>query len=143
MKANPQPQWSVGELAKRFGLETHVLRHWEDEGLLQPARDTSGYRRYGPDDVTRVAVILRNKAAGMTLDQVRVLLDGGAANRHEVLEAHLRDLAERAEAIERSREMTEHGSPGLPTLRGQGVAVGAETPRPPSETTAFEEVARA
>ena len=108
MKANPQPQWSVGELAKRFGLETHVLRHWEDEGLLQPARDTSGYRRYGPDDVTRVAVILRNKAAGMTLDQVRVLLDGGAANRHEVLEAHLRDLAERAEAIERSREMTEH-----------------------------------
>ena len=55
MKANPQPQWSVGELAKRFGLETHVLRHWEDEGLLQPSRDTSGYRRYGPDDVTRVA----------------------------------------------------------------------------------------
>lgn len=38
-----------------------------------------------------------------------------------------------------SRGMTEHGSPGLPTLRGQGVAVGAETPRPPSETTAFED----
>ncbi|WP_377640171.1 MerR family transcriptional regulator [Oryzobacter terrae] len=108
MKASAQQQWTVGELARRFDLPTHVLRHWEDEGLLEPARDASGYRRYGPDDLTRVAVILRSKAAGMTLEQVGVLLDGGSANRHEVLEAHLRDLASRAESIERSREMTEH-----------------------------------
>jgi len=112
MKANTQQQqqqqWTVGELARRFDLPTHVLRHWEDEGLLEPARDASGYRRYGRDDLTRVAVILRSKAAGMSLEQVRVLLDGGSANRHEVLEGHLRALAERAESIERSREMTEH-----------------------------------
>lgn len=108
MKANGAPQWTVGELARRFDLPTHVLRHWEDEGLLEPVRDASGYRRYGPDDLTRVAVILRSKAAGMSLEQVGVLLDGGAANRHAVLEAHLRALAERAEAVERSREMTEH-----------------------------------
>ncbi len=108
MKATGKQQWTVGELARRFDLPTHVLRHWEDEGLLEPARDASGYRRYGPGDLTRVAVILRSKAAGMSLEQVRVLLDGGSANRHEVLEAHLRDLAERAESIERSREMTEH-----------------------------------
>ena len=112
MKANAQDQqqqeWTVGELARRFDLPTHVLRHWEDERLLEPARDASGYRRYGRDDLTRVAVILRSKAAGMSLEQVRVLLDGGSANRHEVLEAHLRALAERAESIERSREMTEH-----------------------------------
>jgi MerR family transcriptional regulator, copper efflux regulator len=55
-----------------------------------------------------VAVILRNKAAGMTLEQIGVLLDGEAAGRHEVLEAHLRDLDERTRSIERSREMTEH-----------------------------------
>ena len=29
---------TIGELATRFGLATHVLRHWEDEGLLSPAR---------------------------------------------------------------------------------------------------------
>ena len=112
MKARTQDQrqqeWTVGELARRFDLPTHVLRHWEDERLLEPARDAWGYRRYGRDDLTRVAVILRSKAAGMSLEQVRVLLDGGSANRHEVLEAHLRALAERAESIERSREMTEH-----------------------------------
>ena len=109
MKANEREQtWTVGELAARFDLPTNVLRHWETFGLLTPARDASGYRRYGHDDLVRVAVIVRNKSAGMTLEQIGVLLDGEAAGRHEVLEAHLRDLDERARSIERSREMTEH-----------------------------------
>ena len=98
----------MGELAARFDLPTHVLRHWESLGLLSPERDASGYRRYGQGDLVRVAVILRSKAAGMTLEQIGVLVDSGAEDRHDVLEAHLRDLAERAEAIERSRLMTEH-----------------------------------
>jgi DNA-binding transcriptional MerR regulator len=109
MKASkPEETWTVGELAARFDLPTHVLRHWETLGLLTPERDASGYRRYGRGDLVRVAVILRNKAAGMSLEQIGVLLDGEAQGRHEVLEAHLRDLAERARSIERSREMTEH-----------------------------------
>ena len=109
MKASTREEtWTVGELAARFDLPTHVLRHWETLGLLTPERDASGYRRYGRGDLVRVAVILRNKAAGMSLEQIGVLLDGEAQGRHEVLEAHLRDLAERARSIERSREMTEH-----------------------------------
>ena len=62
--------WSVGELAERFGLETHVLRYWEDVGLLAPARDGAGRRRYGSDDVVRVATILSSKVAGMSLEQI-------------------------------------------------------------------------
>jgi DNA-binding transcriptional MerR regulator len=109
MKASERKAtWSVGELAARFDLPTNVLRHWESTGLLSPERDASGYRRYDADDLVRVAVILRNKVAGMSLEQIRVLLDGEAKGRHEVLEAHLRDLDERAQALERSREMTEH-----------------------------------
>ena len=100
--------WSISDLAGRFGLPTHVLRHWESIGLLEPRRDASGYRRYGHDDLVRVAIIQRNKVAGMTLDQIRVLLDAGAWDRHQVLEAHLRDIDDRMLALERSREMTEH-----------------------------------
>ncbi len=70
--------WSIGEVAERFGLETHVLRHWEDVGLLAPARDSAGRRRYGRDDVVRVATVIRSKAAGMSLDQILVLLDADA-----------------------------------------------------------------
>lgn len=55
---------SIGEVAQRFGLATHVLRQWESMGLLAPTRDTASRRRYGPDDVYRVAVIFRAKEAG-------------------------------------------------------------------------------
>ena len=70
----PIPTWSIGELAGRYDLATHVLRHWEDEGLLTPERDSAGRRWYGRDDVIRVAVILRSKAAGMSLNKFLVML---------------------------------------------------------------------
>jgi len=100
--------WSIGEVADRFGLETHVLRHWEDMRLLRPARDPAGRRRYDRDDVVRVATVIRSKAAGMSLEQIEVLLDGEAAGRHQVLEAHIADLDRRMEEMVRSRAMTEH-----------------------------------
>ncbi len=110
MKSSPgsDTPWSVGEIAGRFGVATHVLRHWEDVGLLTPARDSAGRRRYGRDDVVRVAVILRNKAAGMSLRQITVLLDAGADGRREVLGSHVADLDRRMADMARSREMTLH-----------------------------------
>jgi len=108
MKSSARSQWSVGEVAARFDLPTNVLRHWETVGLLDPARDAADRRRYGQDDIVRIAVIRRSKAAGMTLDQIAVLLDESSAGRHEVLQQHLDDLDRRMEEMRRSREMTEH-----------------------------------
>jgi MerR family copper efflux transcriptional regulator len=108
MKSSRDRTWSVGEVAERFGLPTNVLRHWETVGLLDPARDSAGRRRYVRDDISRVAAIQRNKDAGMTLDQIAVLLDAAAPERHAVLQAHLDDLDRRMEQMRISREMTEH-----------------------------------
>ncbi|MFG6279793.1 MerR family transcriptional regulator [Microbacterium sp. 5K110] len=105
MKSNGE---TIGDAAARFGLDTHVLRHWEDAGLLRPARDTAGRRLFGEDDLVRIAVILRNKAAGMSLDQIRVLLDEDAPDRHRVLEEHVAELDRRAADIAQARAMTEH-----------------------------------
>ena len=98
----------MGDVAAKFGLATHVLRHWEDVGLLRPARDGAGRRRYGLDDLGRVAVIIRSKDSGMSLEQIAVLLDAEAADRHRVLQAHVDDLDRRMAEMERSREMTLH-----------------------------------
>jgi MerR family transcriptional regulator, copper efflux regulator len=100
--------YAVGDAAARFGLETHVLRYWEDEGLLRPARDGAGRRRYSDDDLVRIAVVVRSKAAGMSLEQIAVLLDGQAPSRHRVLQDHLADLDRRMAEMERSRRLTEH-----------------------------------
>jgi len=105
MKSNG---WSVGQVAERFDIATNVLRHWEDVGLLSPARDSADRRRYVRDDVVRVAVIQRTKAAGMTLEQIGVLLDSEARGRHELLEAHVAELERRMEEIRIAREMTLH-----------------------------------
>lgn len=100
---------SIGDTAARFGLDTHVLRHWEDKGLLSPARDGADRRLYGDDDLVRIAVILRSKAAGMTLDQIAVLLDDDhGPKRHAVLQEHLAELDRRMEEMVLSRAMTVH-----------------------------------
>ena len=99
---------SIGEVAHRFGLETHVLRHWEDVGLLLPERDPAGRRRYGRQDVVRIAVIVRSKAAGMTLDQIAVLLDSEAPDRHRILQEHIADLDLRMAEMQHAREMAVH-----------------------------------
>lgn len=100
---------SIGDTAARFGLATHVLRHWEDTGLLHPQRDGADRRLYGDDDLVRIAVILRSKAAGMTLEQIAVLLDDDhGPKRHAVLEQHIADLDRRMEEMRLSRAMTAH-----------------------------------
>jgi DNA-binding transcriptional MerR regulator len=66
----------IGELAAVTGTTTKTLRFYEDSGLLPPAARTSaGYRDYGQDAVARLDFIRRGRAAGLTLAQIREVLD--------------------------------------------------------------------
>ncbi|MEV6837275.1 MerR family transcriptional regulator [Streptomyces sp. NPDC051133] len=101
---------SIGALAARFGLATHVLRHWESMGLLHPVRDAGGRRRYGADDLTRVATILMFKQAGLGLDTIRSLSDTvDRADRHVILRAEAEALRSRIAAARASLEFIEGG----------------------------------
>lgn len=100
---------SIGELAERFGLAPHVLRHWESVGLLQPSRRVNGRRRYTPDTLARVALILRGKDAGFSLEQMRELLtapDGAA--RRAMLAEHLAALDTKIAQLQLARSLVEH-----------------------------------
>ncbi|HEX7118170.1 MAG TPA: MerR family transcriptional regulator [Longimicrobiales bacterium] len=100
---------TIGQLAARFGLATHVLRHWEDVGVLVPAERVNGRRRYGLEHVTRVAMILRAKEAGLTLEQIRQVFDApGAAARRALLAGHLADLERRMRELAEAKEIVEH-----------------------------------
>jgi len=98
----------IGEVAHRFGLATHVLRHWEDVGLLRPSRDPAGRRRYGGDDMVRVAAILASQSAGLSLEQIGTMFDTEAQGRHDLLQQHLADLERRRLELEVAREVTAH-----------------------------------
>jgi MerR family transcriptional regulator, copper efflux regulator len=100
---------SIGEVAAHFGLPAHVLRHWESEGLLSPAR-TGNRRRYSDTDVYRVASILIAKEAGYSLPDIRAMLTvRSAPARHEVMARHRAALLERIARAEAALAMLEGG----------------------------------
>ncbi|MGW4800898.1 MerR family transcriptional regulator [Nonomuraea sp. NPDC004297] len=100
---------AIGELAQRFGLATHVLRHWESMDLLEPARRSGGQRCYGQADLERVALILMGKEAGFTLGELRVLLSGAGPMAHrDLLRGHLDELERRISKARAAKDMIEH-----------------------------------
>lgn len=98
--------FAIGEIAQRFGLATHVLRHWESMGLITPAR-VGGQRRYTEDDVYRVAAILRGKQAGLSLEQIRHLVTSDPAVRPGILRAHGEELRRRIAAMQEALDVIE------------------------------------
>jgi DNA-binding transcriptional MerR regulator len=104
-------EYTIGELAARFGLATHVLRHWEERGLLSPARRVAGRRVYGPAHVTRVAEILLGKDAGFSLEQLRELFTApDPIRRREVLRGQLAQVRARMARLALSQTLLEHAS---------------------------------
>ncbi|SCF19107.1 DNA-binding transcriptional regulator, MerR family [Micromonospora viridifaciens] len=100
---------TIGELADRFGLATHVLRHWEGMGLLAPERDGGGQRRYGETDLARVALILMGKEAGFGLRELRTLLGTDNPMDHpELLRRHVAGLEDRIARATAAKELIEH-----------------------------------
>ena len=93
-------EYSISELAREFDVTPRAIRFYETEGLLAPRRD--GQRRiYTPRDRTRLKLTLRGKRLGLTLSEIRELIDLYEPGRDErpqlerflaVLDAHKRSL---------------------------------------------------
>jgi DNA-binding transcriptional MerR regulator len=102
---------SPSEAAQRLGVSVKALRLYEQRGLLVPVRTASGWRAYGPDQMTRAHEIASLRALGFSLAQVaRVLagdprgLEHALASHQGALEARLRDLAGTVEKLRCLRE---------------------------------------
>jgi DNA-binding transcriptional MerR regulator len=85
--------FSVGVLGRRFGLSRTALLYYDRVGLLSPsARSRAGYRLYSEVDAKRLAAICRYREIGLSLEQIRGLLDGSTNRVAELLEARLDQL---------------------------------------------------
>lgn len=109
MAAAAMGKMTIGQLADRFGLATHVLRHWESEGLLEPAARVNGRRLYGEAQAARVTMIVRGKEAGFGLAQLRDMFAASdPATRKAILERHHAALEQRIAEAQVAKEMVEH-----------------------------------
>lgn len=98
-------RFSITDLAREFGVTSRTLRFYEDEGLLHPERRGSS-RLYSRADRARLAWILRGRAVGFSLADIRELLDlyaPGPARRGQ-LEATLEKSRTRIAALKSQRE---------------------------------------
>ncbi|MFQ3223095.1 MAG: DNA-binding transcriptional MerR regulator, partial [Porticoccaceae bacterium] len=66
--------YSISQLSKEFEITTRTIRHYEDLGLLAPAR-RGQTRVYSPADRIRLKLILRGKRLGLSLDDSREIID--------------------------------------------------------------------
>lgn len=69
-----QELYGIADLAGEFGISTRTIRFYENKDLIHPAR-VNGSRVYSRRDRARLALILRAKAIGSTLAQIRHFLD--------------------------------------------------------------------
>jgi DNA-binding transcriptional MerR regulator len=69
--------YGIGTVARLAQVSVRTLRHYDDLGLLEPARvdPRTGYRSYAPDQVLRLHRILVLRDLGIPLSEMRDLLD--------------------------------------------------------------------
>jgi DNA-binding transcriptional MerR regulator len=108
IEATEPTEFSISELAQEFDVTPRAIRFYEDQGLLAPRR--AGQRRiYTPRDRTRLKLTLRGKRLGLTLSEIRELIDMYEPGRDAraqlqrflaVLEAHKSGLLQQRADIE-------------------------------------------
>jgi DNA-binding transcriptional MerR regulator len=95
--------YRISDLARELGVTTRTLRHYEEQGLVRPARDGT-QRLFSGRDRVRLKLALRGKGLGFTLQELKELFDlYDALNEHAQLEAFLAKLEARRSRLEHQR----------------------------------------
>ena len=85
--------YTVGRLAREFGLSRSTLLYYDSIGLLRPSHRAKGdYRRYGPEDAKRLGQICLYRRAGLSLGDIARVLDSPAGGLAAALEQRLDQL---------------------------------------------------
>lgn len=84
---------TVTHLARACGLSRSTVLYYEAMGLLNPARRSAGnYRLYGQKDLDRLRQICIYRGAGLTVGDIRSMLDESRGDAAGVLKRRLAEL---------------------------------------------------
>ncbi|MFE1879010.1 MerR family transcriptional regulator [Streptomyces diastatochromogenes] len=122
----------IGELSRRTGVPTRLLRYYEEQGLLHPGRADNGYRSYPESAVPDVQQIRGLLDSGLTTEMIRAILPylSGPEELHPpaecvtpqtaaLLQAHVDRIQARIDCLARNRDrLTAY----LSVVRPDGVA---------------------
>jgi DNA-binding transcriptional MerR regulator len=83
-----QPELTISQMSRVFGVSLRTLRFYEDRGLIKPRREGNA-RYYRATDRIRMEMILKGKKLGFTLTEIQDLIGGKGATETTDLEDQL------------------------------------------------------
>lgn len=102
------PTYTITELAREFDITPRAIRFYEDQGLLAPSREGAGGRNrvYTPRDRTRLKLTLRGKRIGLSLSEIKSLVDmyESPKDTEAQMNRFLGVLSQHRETLEQQRE---------------------------------------
>ena len=102
------PTYTITELAREFDITPRAIRFYEDQGLLTPKREGTGGRTrvYSARERTRLKLTLRGKRLGLTLSEIKSLVDMYESPKDSAaqLNSFMLVLARHREILEQQRE---------------------------------------
>ena len=102
------PTYTIAELAREFDITPRAIRFYEDQGLLTPKREGAGGRTrvYSARERTRLKLTLRGKRLGLTLSEIKSLVDMYESPKDSAaqLNSFMLVLARHREILEQQRE---------------------------------------
>ncbi|ALX03814.1 MerR family transcriptional regulator [Aeromicrobium erythreum] len=98
----------VGAAAERVGVAAHVLRHWEDEGVVVPDRTPAGHRVYTDEHLHRLEIVRSCQRVGLRLWQIRLVLHRDAEGRDDVIAQHLEHLRRQRAELDAAEAFLTH-----------------------------------
>lgn len=107
---DPGPNWTIGDVARRSGVNVTALRFYEAKGLIESHRTDGNQRRYYGGVLRRIAIIQAAQTVGFTLGEIAVMLDELRGefpdddDWHRLSASWRRELASRIRTLEHLRD---------------------------------------
>jgi MerR family transcriptional regulator, redox-sensitive transcriptional activator SoxR len=103
---------TIGELARKAGRRASSIRYYERIGLLPEPIRIGGQRRYQPDCVRALEFIEIAQRAGLSLDQIKAVMEGGdaAAELRKAATERLPEVIAEIDRASTARRWLEHAS---------------------------------
>jgi len=86
--------YTIGKLAKRYGISRSAILYYDSEGLLKPdQRLPNGYRLYSEKSSEKLKTILQHRSAGITLSEIKkIVSEAGQGDIQSILLKRLNEI---------------------------------------------------
>ena len=98
----------IGDAAATLAVATHVLRHWEDVGLLRPRRLSSGHRVYDDQTIGQARMIQVCQQAGLSLAEIKELARRDRGKRKALIESKRAQIAQQMAGLRLADKFLAH-----------------------------------